>query len=150
MGRAHGTRRCAKRIYCRSGNGGFAACSGRKSTGTFFSLYALYLFINSSFFFLLLCLDQWTQHDQTNIFFFLETGGGAFCPILVLKNAPGTLQTPRGRYFGIILWDAPGGVYSVLYGMHIPRIHLQGHHGMFTMSVLYHHTSSPPTVQHAH
>ena len=35
--------------------------------------------------------------------------GGAFCPIFVLKNAPGAL-------FQNCLWSAPGGVYSVLYG----------------------------------
>ena len=111
--------------------------------GYFF--FSSYLFINSSFFFLLVSrpVDS-TRPDQH--FFLSGNGGDAFCPILVLKNAPGTLQTPRGRYFEIILWNAPGGVYSVLYGMYIPRIHLQGHHGMFTMSVLYHHTSSPPTV----
>ena len=28
-----------------------------------------------------------------------------------------TLQTPRGRYFGIVLWDAQGGVYSIFYGI---------------------------------
>ena len=30
--------------------------------------------------------------------------------------------------------------------MYIPRMHLQGHQGMFTVSVLYQHTSSSPTV----
>ena len=34
--------------------------------------------------------------------------------------------------------------------MYMPRMHLQGHHCMFTVSVLYQHTSSLPTVQHAH
>ena len=34
-----------------------------------------------------------------------------------LKNAPGKLQTPRGRHFGTVLWNAPGGVYSVFYGL---------------------------------
>ena len=48
---------------------------------------------------------------------FLSAPGGASCPIFVLKNALGTLQTPRGRYFGIVLSYASGGVYSVLYGM---------------------------------
>ena len=39
-------------------------------------LFFLFIFIHQfKLFFLLLCLDQWTQHDQTNIFFFLETGG---------------------------------------------------------------------------
>ena len=111
MGRAHDTRRCAKRICCRSGNGGFAACSGRKSTGTFFSLH-IYSSIQAFFFTFVSRPVDSTRPDQH--FFLSGNGGDAFCPIIVLKNAPGTLQTPRGRYFGIILWNAPGGVYSVL------------------------------------
>ena len=39
---------------------------------------------------------------------------------------------------------------SAYIHMYISRMHLHGHHGMFTVSVLYHHTSSSPTVQHAH
>ena len=38
VGQAHDTRRCSKRTCCRSGKGRFAACSGRNSTGIFFSL----------------------------------------------------------------------------------------------------------------
>ena len=73
-------------------------------------------------YFFLLCLDQWTQHDQTNIFFLSgSTPGVAFYPIFVLKNALGTLQTPRRRYFGIVLRNAPRGVYSVLCGFSLSR-----------------------------
>ena len=51
-----------------------------------------YFFFFSSFIFFILCLDQWTQHDQTNIFFLPGNApGGAFCPTCVLKNAPGAL-----------------------------------------------------------
>ena len=46
----------------------------------------------------------------------LNAPGGTFYLILVLKNAPGTLQTPRRRYIGIVLRNVPGGVYSVFYG----------------------------------
>ena len=108
MGRAHDTRRCVKRTCCRSGKGRFAACSGRNSTGIFF--FSSYLFISSSFFFTF-CVS--TSGLNTITFFIsVNAPGGALCPIFVLKNAPGTLQTPRGRYFGIVLWNAPGGVYS--------------------------------------
>ena len=51
------------------------------------------------------------------LFISANAPGGAFCPAFVLKNAPGTLKTPGGRYFGIVSWNAPGGVYSVLYGI---------------------------------
>ena len=93
VGRAHDTRRCAKRTCCRSVKGRFAACSGRNSTDIFF------------------LLDQWTQHVQTNIFFVFENAPeGAFCLIFVLKNAPGTLQAPRRRYFGTdFIMERPGG-----------------------------------------
>ena len=148
MGRAHGTRRCAKRICCRSGNGGFAACSGRKSTGTFFSLH---IFSSIQAFFFYFCVSTSGLNTTRPTFFSFWKRGGRLLPYSCSEKRPGYVaKTPRGRYFGIILWNATGGVYSVLYGMYIPRIHLQGHHGMFTMSVLYHHTSSPPTVQHAH
>ena len=88
MGRAHGTRRCVKRICCRSGNGGFAACSGRKSTGTFFSLH-IYSSIQAFFFTFVSRPVDSTRPDQH--FFLSGNGGDAFCPILVLKNAPGAL-----------------------------------------------------------
>ena len=64
VGRAHDTIRCLKRTCCRSGKGRFAACNGRNSAGVFFSLH-IYSPIQVGFF-KLLCLNQWTQHDQTN------------------------------------------------------------------------------------
>ena len=56
-----------------------------------------------------------TQYNPGIFFLSGNAPGGTFCPIFVLKNAPGTLQTPRGHYFGIVLWNTQGGVYSVLY-----------------------------------
>ena len=109
MGRAHGTKRCAKRICCRSEKGHFAACSGRSRTGIFFSLHIY----SSIRFFFYDCLDQWTQHDQTNIFFLSRnTTGGAFSPILARCKRPGGAiselfhGTPRGAFtpFSTICW----------------------------------------------
>ena len=111
MGRAHDTRRCAKRTCCLSGKRRFAACSGRNST------VSLHIYSSIQVFFLSFVsrpVDS-TRRDQ-HFFLSRNTPGGAFCPILVLENAPGTLKTPWGRYFRIVLWNAPGGVYSVLYG----------------------------------
>ena len=120
VGRAHDTRRCAKKTCCQSRKERFAACSGRNSTGIFF--FSSYLFINSSFFFFTFVSQP--VGSTPNQYFFSFSGnapGRAFCPTFVLKNAPGTLQTPRGRHFGITLWNAPGGVYSILYGTHLMR-----------------------------
>ena len=59
-------------------------------------------------------VDSTRRPDQ--LFFSLwKRPGGAFCPIFVLKNAP-------EHYFGIVLWNAPGGVYSVLYGILHPEL----------------------------
>ena len=73
----------------------------RNSTGIFFLLILIHQFKLS---FLLLYLDQRTQHDQTNNFFLSGNApGGALCPIFVLKNAPGALfrncfmERPGGR-----------------------------------------------------
>ena len=59
MGRVHDTRRCAKRrIYI-------------------YIFFFLVIFIHHfKLFIFYMCLDQWTQHNQTNIFF-LETPRGA-------------------------------------------------------------------------
>ena len=61
-------------------------------------------------------IERYHPIQAPNFFDSGNAPGGAFCLIFVLKNAPGTLQTPRGRYFRIVLWSAPGGVHSVLYG----------------------------------
>ena len=114
MGRAHDTRRCAKRTCCLiSRKGRFAACSRRNSTDTFI----LFIFIHQfKLFFSLVSrpLDS-TRPDQQ---YFLpgNAPGGAFCPNFVLKNTRLRCKRPaQGRYyFGIVLWNAPGGVYSVL------------------------------------
>ena len=78
VGRAHDTKRCAKRTCCQSGKGRFAACNGRNCRGIFVSLR---IYSSIQVFFLLLCLDQWTQPYQANIFFLSGNApGGAFCP----------------------------------------------------------------------
>ena len=66
--------------------------------------FSLHIYSSIEAFFLRLCLNQWTQHDQTNNFLFLETpqGLGGFCPIFVLKNAPGAL-------FRSYFMERPGG-----------------------------------------
>ena len=112
VGRAHDTRRCTKRNCCRSGKGRFAACSGRKSTGIFFSLHIYSSSCNSSFFFYIVSRPVDSTRPDQQLVSFWRRPEGAFCPILFYK-------TPRGRYFGIVLWNAPGGVYSVLYGIRI-------------------------------
>ena len=118
MGQAHDAGRCAKRTCCRIGKGRFAACSGRNSTGIFFSLHicsSIQAFLSTS-------VSRPMDSTRPDHHFFLSGNapGGVFCPIFVMENAPDTLQTPQGRYFGIVLWNAPGGVYSVLYGNRIP------------------------------
>ena len=72
--------------------------------------FFLFIFIHQFKLFFFFCVSTSELNTtRPTIFFFLETPrGGAFCSIFVLKNAPGTLQTPRGRYFGIVLWNAPG------------------------------------------
>ena len=96
VGRAHDSRRCAIRTCYRSGEGRFAACSGRNSTGIFFSLHiysSIQVFFNT---FVSRPVDS-TRPDQ-HFFSFC-----AFCPIFVLKNAPGALsrncfmKRPGGR-----------------------------------------------------
>ena len=47
---------------------------------------------------------------RPTFFFFLETPRGAPSALFLFW------KTPRERYFGIVLWNAPGGVYSVLDG----------------------------------
>ena len=61
-------------------------------------------FIYQIKFFFLLFVSRPLDSTRPDQYFFLSGNapGGAFCPIFVLKNAPGTLQTPPGRYFGIV------------------------------------------------
>ena len=73
---------------------------GGIARGSFFPFIFLHQFI----FFLLLCLHQSTQNDQTNIFSLSGNAPeAAFCPIFVLKNALGALfwncfiERPGGR-----------------------------------------------------
>ena len=65
--------------------------SPQHAVGGIARVFFLPIFIQQiKLFFVLLCLDQWMQHDQTNIFFLSgNTPRDAFCPIFVLKNAPG-------------------------------------------------------------
>ena len=89
--------------------------------------FSSYLFISSSLFFFTFVsrpVDS-TRPDQ-HFFLSGNASGGASSPNFVLKNAPDTLQTPRGRYFGIVLWNAPGGVSSVLYRMGMSRLTRDG------------------------
>ena len=53
-----------------------------------------------------------TSPAKMHAVFFLETPRGAPSALFLF------CKTPRERYFGIVLWNAPGGVYSVPYGMH--------------------------------
>ena len=93
VGRAHDTRRCAKRICCRSGKGRFVACSGRNSTGIFLNLH-----IYSS-------IQALKKNFCLFFFFFWKHPWGPLLPysIFFLKNAPGALfrncfmERPRGR-----------------------------------------------------
>ena len=105
--RAHDTRRCAKRTCCRSGKGSFAACSGRNSTGIFF----LFIFIHQ-FKLLFLLVSRLVDPTRPDLHFFpfWKRTRGCLLPYFCSENA-------RGRYFGIVLWNASEGVYSVLYGM---------------------------------
>ena len=52
-------------------------------------LFFLFIFIHQfKLFFLLLCLGQWTQHDQTNIFSFWKRGG-RLLPYSCSEKRPG-------------------------------------------------------------
>ena len=122
MGRAHDTKRCAKGTSCcRSGKGRFAACSGWNSTGIFFSRH-IYSSIQA-------CVSTSGLYTTRHFSFFLETPRGApSALIFFLKNAP-------GRYFVIVLWNAPGGDYSVLYGKYRVRtfMGIQSFHRSYLM-----------------
>ena len=87
---------------------------GRNSTGIFFPLHIYSSTKASSF--LLLCLDQWTQDDQTNIFFYLETPRGGLLLYFCSEKRPGYVANAPGCYFGNVIWNALGGVYSIPYG----------------------------------
>ena len=81
--------------------------------------FFLFIFIHQlKLFFLLLCLDQWTQHDQTNIFFLLETPRGAPYAYFSSEKRPGYVANASGALlFQNCFMERPGGVYSVLYGI---------------------------------
>ena len=48
---------------------------------------------------------------RAQFFPFWKRPGGRLLPYFCSE------KTPRGRYFGIVFWNAPGGVFSVLYGI---------------------------------
>ena len=90
VGRAHDTRRCAKRTCCRSGKGRFAACSGRNSTGIFFSLH-IYSSL-SILAFLLLFVSRTSGLNTTRpTISFWKRAGGRLLPYFCCENAPGAL-----------------------------------------------------------
>ena len=72
-------------------------------------------------YFLLLCLDQWTQHDQANIFFPCgNVPGGVFCPIFSEKRPGGAISelfegTPRGAFtpFLTVCWKLTGPLFPI-------------------------------------
>ena len=106
MGRAHGTRRCAKRICCRSGNGGFAACSGRKSTGTFFSLH-IYSSIQA-FFFNFCVSTSGLNTTRPTLFSFWEWGG-RLLPYSCSEKRPGYVANAPGALFWNYFMERSGG-----------------------------------------
>ena len=106
MGRAHGTRRCAKRICCRSGNGGFAACSGRKST--FFFFLSSYLFINSSFFFYF-CVSASGLNTTRPTFFSFWKRGGRLPPYSCSEKRPGYVANAPGALLWNYFMERSGG-----------------------------------------
>ena len=71
-----------------------------------FFLMFIHLAIQASFF--LLCLDQWTQHDQTNNFFFLETPGGRLLPYFCSEKRPGYVANAPGALFRNCFVEHPG------------------------------------------
>ena len=122
VGRVHDARRCAKRTCYRSGKERFAACRGRNSRGILLSLHTY----SSIQVFVFTFVSRPVDSTRPNQHFFLSGNApeGAFCPIFVLKNASGTLQTYPGALFRKCFTECSGGVYSILYGIYLRNIEI--------------------------
>ena len=99
MGRAHDTRRCAKRTCCRSGKRRFAACSGRNSTGIL-SIQAFYSTCVST---------SGLITTRPAFFYFWKRPGGRLLPYFCSEKRPGYVANARGTLFQNCFVECPRG-----------------------------------------
>ena len=71
--------------------------------------FFLFKFIQLKFVVLLLCLDQWTQHDQTNNFSFWKRPEGHLLLYFCSEKRPGYVANAPGALFRNCFMKCPGG-----------------------------------------